>query len=92
MNNGNNINKQFSHAEQKHISQLFSDHVGESNIVRCKRNKPSKLDPYLDLIIQKRLDGQSFQGIADFLKRFDGLSGLNRSTVKRRLDNFFQGV
>lgn len=89
MNRNPRINVQFSHTEQNHINQLL-DRTNKSSIARHKRNKASVLDEHLDLIITKREAEWSYQRIADYLRNYNSLSKINKSTVQRRIKKFYK--
>ena len=82
------INRNFDSKTNKLLSQ-FVEEQGSNKAWRRKRNRKSRLDKLLPEVLTKRTAGWSFERIAIFCRLKYGLANINRSTVMRRIQKFY---
>lgn len=85
----NSINPNLTPDEDAKIVGLTKYEPQQDRVVSLRPRK-SKLDPYLHVILKRRSQGWSYQRIADELKQKHGFVKLNKSTVMRRINKFFE--
>lgn len=85
----NTINPNFTPGEDAKIVGL-AKYEPQQNRVESIRPRKSKLDHYLHVILNKKSQGWSYQRIADYLKEKHGFVKLNKSTVMRRINKFYE--
>ena len=84
-----NINCNFDSITNTLLNQLIKEHLSCKDI-RNKRNKKSCLDKHLPEILKRRASGWSLESIATFYRTNHGLAKINRSTVMRRIQKFYE--
>lgn len=83
------INSNFDSITNTLLNQLIKERLISKDI-RNKRNRKSCLDEYLPEILKRRASGWSFESIAIFYRTNHGLTQINRSTVMRRIQKFYE--
>lgn len=81
------FNRHFDKTTNALVGQLIA-HQPNNRPVRQKRNRKSRIEPYLAEILKKRDSGWSYQRIADYLKKTYEINKLDRSTVWSRINEF----
>lgn len=83
------INPNFNQEDNAKLASLMK-YEPQQDHVKTIRTRTSRLDPYLPEILKRRSQNWSYQRIADELKLKHGFIKLNKSTVMRRLNKFFE--
>ena len=87
------INQNFTREEITKLKSLMKyepEHDYIETNSDFKRPRASKLDPHLSEILKRRSQNWSYQRIVDELKQKYGFVKLNKSTMMRRINKFFE--
>ena len=83
------INRNFDSKINKLLSQFIVEKANH-NIGQRRRDRMSSLDQHIAEILNKRALKWSFERVATYLSAKYGVKKINRSTVMRRIQKFYE--
>ena len=83
------INRNFDSKTNRLLSQFIVEKANHNSGQR-RRNRISRLDQHVAEILNKRTQKWSFERVAIYLSAKYGMKKINRSTVMRRIQKFYE--